>query len=151
MRPISVFPTRNASELIQPTVRMKHRLERVNEVIKRELSELVRRELTFDAKLVTVQQVDITPDLKQAHVYIGVIGTEEQRHSAMALLHDKRKVLQSALSRRVILKYTPQLHFALDNTMERGGRVLSILEDLHLPPPEDESDEEDEDGGEHRQ
>ncbi len=113
---------------------MKHRLQRVNEVIKRELSDLVRRELSFEAKLVTVQQVDVTPDLKQAHVFIGVIGTDEQRHSAMALLHDKRKMLQSELSKRVILKYTPHLHFALDDTMERGTRILSILEDLQLPP-----------------
>ena len=112
---------------------MKHRLARVNEVIKRELSDLVLRELTFTAKLVTIQQVDVTPDLKQAHVYIGVIGSEEQRRAAMAQLHDKRRSLQQEMSKRVVLKYTPQLHFALDSAVERGDRILNILEDLHLP------------------
>jgi ribosome-binding factor A len=122
---------------------MKHRLERVNEVLKRELSDLLQREMNFEAKLVTVQQVSVTPDLKQAHVYIGVIGTEEQRRAAMAQLHDKRRVLQSDVSRRVTLKYTPQLHFELDNSIERGTRILNILEDLHLPPPgEAESESE---------
>ena len=46
---------------------MKHRLERVNELLKRELGELLGREVSFEAALVTVQQVDITPDLKHAH------------------------------------------------------------------------------------
>jgi ribosome-binding factor A len=113
---------------------MKNRLNRVNESIKRELSSLIRREFTFQAKLVTVQEVDITPDLKNAHVYVGVIGTPEEQHSAMAQLHDARQRLQRDISRRVILKYTPVLHFKLDQTGERGDRILQILDDLHLPP-----------------
>lgn len=113
---------------------MKNRLNRVNEVLKRELSTLIQREFTFQAKLVTVQEVDITPDLKSAHIYIGVIGTPEEQHAAMAQLHDARQRLQHELSRRVILKFTPHLHFQLDQAGERGDRVLQILEDLHLPP-----------------
>ncbi|MEQ1850470.1 MAG: 30S ribosome-binding factor RbfA [Chthoniobacteraceae bacterium] len=113
---------------------MKNRLNRVNEVLKRELSTLIRREFTFQAKLGTVQEVDITPDLKSAHIYIGVIGTPEEQHAAMAQLHDARQRLQHELSRRVILKFTPHLHFQLDQAGERGDRILQILEDLHLPP-----------------
>jgi ribosome-binding factor A len=117
-----------------PAPAMKNRLNRVNEVLKRELSTLIQREFTFQAKLVTVQEVDITPDLKSAHIYIGVIGTPEEQHAAMAQLHDARQRLQHELSRRVILKFTPHLHFQLDQAGERGDRVLQILEDLHLPP-----------------
>ena len=113
---------------------MKNRLDRVNEVLKRELSALVRRELTFEAKLVTVQEVDITPDLKNAHVYIGVIGTPEEQHAALAQLHGARQRLQHDISRRVVLKFTPHFHFQLDQTGERGDRILQIIEDLHLPP-----------------
>ncbi len=112
---------------------MKHRLERVNEIIKRELSEIVRREINFDAKLVTIQHVDITPDLKQAHVFISVIGTDKQQHAAVTLLHDRRQDLQRDLSQRVVIKYTPHLHFHLDNSIVRGGRILGILEELNLP------------------
>ena len=113
---------------------MKNRLDRVNESIKRELGALVRREITFQAKLVTLKEVDITPDLKSAHVYIGVIGTPEEQHAALAQLHDARLKLQRELSRRIILKFTPHLHFKLDETGERGDRILQILEDLQLPP-----------------
>lgn len=122
---------------------MKNRLERVNEVLKRELGDLIRREISFRAKLVTVQQVDVTPDLKNAHVFIGVIGSDEEMREAMAQLHDHRVALQSELSKRVILKYTPHLHFKHDEAMERGTRVLSILDELHLPPEEENVSDED--------
>src|SRR3954470_22554830 len=101
---------------------MKHRLERVNELLKRELGELVRREVTFEAALVTVQQVDITPDLKHAHVFISVMGSLDQAKAAMSRLHEARPTLQHLLSKRVVLKYTPHLHFKLDDSIERGTR-----------------------------
>jgi ribosome-binding factor A len=119
---------------------MKHRLERVNELLKRELGELLRREVSFEAALVTVQQVDITPDLKHAHVFISVIGSDEQAKAAMAKLHDSRKGLQHLLSKRVILKYTPHLHFKLDESIERGTRVINILNEIEIPPDEPSHD-----------
>jgi len=113
---------------------MKHRLPRVNELLKRELSDLLNREVSFEAALVTVQQVDITPDLKHAHVFISVIGSEEQARAAMAALHDQRTNLQRLLARRVVLKYTPHLHFKLDEAIERGTRVINILNQIDIPP-----------------
>ena len=115
---------------------MKHRLERVNELIRRELGDLLTREVTFEAALVTVQQVDITPDLKHAHVFISVMGNMEQSKAAMAKLHDNRKTLQHLLSKRVVLKYTPHLHFKLDDSIERGTRIISIMEEIDIPPDE---------------
>lgn len=115
---------------------MKHRLPRVNELIKRELGELLTREIAFPAKLVTVQQVDVTPDLKHAHVFVSIIGTDEEMKASMAKLHDARAQLQHSLSRRVVLKYTPHLHFKLDAAAERGDRVLNLLSELEIPADE---------------
>lgn len=115
---------------------MKHRLERVNELLKRELGELLTREVSFEASLVTVQQVDITPDLKHAHVFVSVIGDETQAKAAMAKLHASRATLQHLLSKRVVLKYTPHLHFKLDDSIVRGTRIISLLEEIGLPPDE---------------
>jgi ribosome-binding factor A len=124
---------------------MKHRLERVNEVIKRELGDLINRECRFDAKLVTIQQVDVTPDLKHAHVYVSVIGTDVEARQALATLHDARTTLQRTMSKRVVIKYTPHLHFKLDDTVARGIRVLNILEEIDLlePAPTDNEDFDD--------
>lgn len=115
---------------------MKHRLKRVQEVIKRELSEIIVRDLTFNSVLVTVQEVDITPDLKHAHVFVSMLGSEEAKHAALAKLHDSRKMLQSEMSKRVVLKYTPQLHFKFDEALERGTRVIDILGTIDIPDDE---------------
>lgn len=115
---------------------MKNRLLRVNELIKRELDTLIRKEVgQMPGKLVTVREVDIAPDLKHASVWMGILGTKEEQHASMAVLHAHRKDLQSLLSKRVVLKFTPQLHFKLDETGERGDRVLNILSELDLPEP----------------
>jgi ribosome-binding factor A len=112
---------------------MKHRLERVKALIKRELGEIIPREMSFRATLVTVQHVDITPDLKNCYVHVSVIGKPVDQEAAVAALEEHRGILQHALAKRVILKYTPQLHFRRDTSIERGDRIMQIMQDL-LPP-----------------
>jgi ribosome-binding factor A len=117
---------------------MKHRLERVNEIIRRELSEIVQREVVFSAPLVTIQSADISPDLKSCRIYVSVIGKEEQKKEAIIRLLDKRKELQRLLMKRVTLKYTPQLHFEIDHALERGDRVMQIMDEIVIPPDDTE-------------
>ena len=112
---------------------MKHRLLRVNELLKRELSALLVREMTFENLLVTVNQVDVTPDLKSAHVYVSVLGSEG-RQDVLPKLEANRAALQADLSKHVVLKYTPHLVFHLDDSIERGARVLEILQEIEPPP-----------------
>ena len=114
---------------------MKHRLLRVNELLKRELSALITRELNFEGALVTLNQVDVTPDLKSAHAYVSVLGKEDQA-AVMANLEEHRAILQSALAKAVTLKYTPQLVFHLDDSIERGARVFEILQEIETPEKE---------------
>lgn len=125
----------------------KHRLERVNELIKRELGEIFRRDLVFDAQLVTIQQVDVTPDLRNAHVFLSIIGTDAQSKGVIAQLRTRRPYLQFQLSRRVIIKHTPQLHFKLDDGIVRGTRVIHLMDELNLlpavePDPAEETEED---------
>ena len=124
---------------------MKHRLLRVNELLKRELSSLLTREIRFEDLLVTINQVDVTPDLKSAHVYVSVLGSKG-RKEVLPKLEANRAALQADLSKHVVLKYTPHLVFHLDDSIERGSRVLEILQEIEPPPGEDEtpSDEENE-------
>ena len=112
---------------------MKNRLLRVNELLKRELCTLLVREMNFENLLVTVNQVDMTPDLKSAHVYISVLGSEG-RAEVLPKLEANRAALQAGLSRHVVLKYTPHLVFHLDDSIERGSRVLEILQEIEPSP-----------------
>ena len=119
---------------------MNHRLIRVCELMKRELGLVIGRELKFEASLVSVRAVDITPDLKRAHVFISALGTPRQKKEVMAHLQKNRTMLQKELSRRVVLKYTPTLFFQLDESIERGTKIISLLDqiDQELPPSSEE-------------
>ena len=114
------------------TFKMKHRKLRVNELLKRELSIIVTREITFEGALVTINQVDVTPDLKSAHVYVSVLGPGSGA-AVIALLETHRVQLQTELARHVVLKYTPHLIFHLDDSIERGARVIAILQEIETP------------------
>ncbi len=111
---------------------MKHRLLRVNELLKRELSALLLRDVDFGEVLVTVNQVDVTPDLKNAHVFISILGAKG-RKEVLPKLEANRATLQADLSKHVVLKYTPHLVFHLDDSIERGDRVLEILQEIEPP------------------
>jgi len=111
------------------------RVERVRELLKRELSEIIRRELPLsEVGVITVNEVHVTKDLQLATVYVGVVGTPRQRERAGGLLDQSRKQFQGMIGRSVVLKYTPQLRFVLDDSIERGHRVLQILDELENSP-----------------
>jgi ribosome-binding factor A len=120
------------------------RVQRVRELLKRQLGEILRRELQpAEGSMMTVNDVDISNDLQMATVYVGIIGSEGQRKAGMELLQTERKRIQGLVGRAVVLKYTPQLRFVLDESVSRGNRVLEILDEIerssppHEGPPED--------------
>ena len=116
---------------------MKHRQLRVNELVKRELSGIIAREINFDPVLVSINAVDVSPDLKSAHVFVSTLGADN-KDSVIDKLEACRPALQAELSRQVVLKYTPHLIFHLDESIKRGARVLEILNDLDKPDGKNE-------------
>jgi ribosome-binding factor A len=116
---------------------MKHRQLRLNEVVKRELSAIIARQINFEDVLVSINAVDVTPDLKNAHVFVSILG-QATGASVLDKLEAYRAALQAELSRHVVLKYTPHLVFHLDDSIERGARVLEILQDLEKRSGQDE-------------
>src|SRR6478735_4570701 len=108
-----------------------HRLQRVRELLKREIGEAIRREIPVnEAGLVTVNDVDVAGDLRVATVFISVLGNSEQQRTGLSLLQKNRSHIQSLVAKAVILKYTPQLRFVVDDSVTRGNRVLDILAEL---------------------
>ena len=107
---------------------MKHRQLRVNELVKRELSATITREINFGGALVSVNAVDVTPDLKNAHVFVSVLGTTGT--TVIGQLEAHRSALQAAIAKHVSLKYTPHLVFHLDDSIERGARVIEIMQEI---------------------
>lgn len=130
---MSRIPTAQTS-----TAEMKNRLVRVAEILKRELSMVVLREVPAGGSLITVNSVDVSPDLRNAIVFVGVMGTAAQQKQALERLENSRRLLQAEVAKRVVLKFTPHLHFKLDASIERGSRVLDILEELGVDGEESE-------------
>jgi ribosome-binding factor A len=118
---------------------MTHRLKRVSELMRRELCTILERDFRFEGVLVTVHEVSVTPDLKQCFVYLGAIGKDYQKEDVLAKLQKSRGVIQRDLYKRVTLRNSPQLVFRMDNSIERGVRVLNIIE--NLPPMADPAPE----------
>ena len=116
---------------------MSLRLERVRELLKREIGEVIRREIPLDqAGLITVTDVTISNDLHNATVFVGILGTNEQRKHGLEVLAKNRKHIQGLVAHGVILKYTPQLRFVVDESIERGNKVMKILDELGGPSAE---------------
>lgn len=118
----------------------KHRLLRVNELVRRQLSIIITRDMRFEDALVTINQVDVTPDLKNAHVFVSVLGKGSAK-SVIAQLDANRVVLQAEMAKDVVLKYTPHLTFHLDDSIERGDRVFKILREIEPALDTDEDTE----------
>lgn len=113
------------------------RHERVRELLKRELSTLLLREFPVaQAGVLSVNEVKLAGDLQSAVVYVGVVGTEYQRQKTIPLLNEKRAFIQALLGNAVVLRHTPVLRFVLDDSVERGNRVLHLIEEIEktLPP-----------------
>jgi ribosome-binding factor A len=115
---------------------MSLRQQRVSELLKRELGEIIRREFSInETGLLNVNEVLMSSDLHSATVLIGVVGTKDQKKKAATVLDTERKRIQGLLGRSVILKYTPALRFLLDESIEQGNRVLEIIDELDKSSP----------------
>ena len=114
------------------------RLVRVNELLKREIAENIHRNFSlsdFDTASVTVTRVECAADLRDANVFISIFGHENERDRMIAYLNRHRQEVVRLMIKRVKLKYTPRLHFVLDESIEGGDHILSMLADMERENP----------------
>ena len=108
----------------------------MRELLKREIGEAIRRELPVQqAGVITVNDVEMSGDLKQATVFIGLFGTAEQQRTGLNMLRENRLRIQDLVAKSVVLKYTPRLRFVVDESVARGNRVLDIIAELERETP----------------
>lgn len=121
---------------------MSMRLTRVNELLKREISSVIQRDYEWHGSLVTVNAVEVTQDLKEAKVWIGVLAGRTE--PVVARLNQNHGAIQTKVMKRVVLKSTPVLDFRHDGSAERGVEIVNLLEEVDQLPkaPEPEEDEE---------
>ena len=111
---------------------MAHRIERVNNLIRREISELIQRELR-DPRLdefVTVTEVSTSPDLKFAKVYISCISGKQEEQKTLTVLNSASGFLRTELARKVRLRRIPELSFYWDDSIEHGDHILRLIDQV---------------------
>src|SRR3954452_6055326 len=109
---------------------MSERTARVDELLREEISEVVRREVD-DPRIgfVTITDVETAPDLRHANVWVSVIGSAEERKQTLRALSHAMPFVRGRLG-KLRLKRVPDLHIKEDDSAERGTRVLAILDNL---------------------
>jgi ribosome-binding factor A len=117
---------------------MSQRLDRVNELMKRELSSVLERYYRFDGVVLTIHDVVTAPDLRQASVWVGILGRAADEEGVIEKLNREKGAIQRELYKRVKLKHSPQLLFRLDKTVERAVSLINTLDSLPPPLPDEE-------------
>lgn len=114
------------------------RVARVAELIKREISQLLLSGIKDDrvaSGMVSVTDVDVSNDLQHAKIFVSIYGTEAARSEAMAGLKSATGFVRSELGHRVRLRRTPEVVFIEDRSLERGTRILSLINRLSEERP----------------
>jgi len=109
------------------------RVSRVAELIRREVSQMLLHDIKDDrvgAGMVSITDVNVSGDLQHAKVFVSIYGSEEARAATMAGLRSATGYVRSELGQRVRLRRTPEVVFLEDRSLERGTRVLSLLNQL---------------------
>jgi len=108
-----------------------NRMDRVNEEFKRELSKIIDQDLKNPniTGLISVTKVKTSSDLKNARVYLSILGSKSKKNT-MEGIKNASGFIRTELAKRVNLRYTPELVFELDESMEYGAKIDKIIEDL---------------------
>ena len=112
-------------------------MRRVNEAVRGVVADAVRDLKDPRIGLVTVTSVEVTPDLREATVYVSVLGSEKRRRASLVGLASAHGVLQARINRELSLRRTPTLAFAYDDTVERGVRMTKLIDELAADLPEE--------------
>ena len=108
------------------------RMERVNEQVKREVGQIIHQELA-DPRLqfVTITKAIVSPDLHNAKIFFSVIGDVTKEKAAQQGLDGARGIIRRALSQRIEIRYTPELNFYFDKSIELSARIDETLQGIH--------------------
>lgn len=110
---------------------MTQRTDRIDELLRQEIGQALEREVT-DPRIgfVTVTDVETSPDLAHARVWVSIIGTAEQRKASLAALRKAMPFVRHGLGSKIRIRRIPELEVRLDETAERGTRVMHLLDEL---------------------
>jgi ribosome-binding factor A len=109
---------------------MSNRTLRVNELIQREISAILRQRHQSEAVAITVTEVRVAPDLRDARVFVSIVGDDDSIEKKLRWLRARSREIRTELGGRIVLKYMPRLTYVLDDSAIRGSRILRLLDEV---------------------
>ena len=109
---------------------MSTRTLRVNELIQRELSDILRKRYKEEAIAITITGVQVSPDLHEGRVFVAITGDEEDELKCLRWLKHNSKDFRFELGRRIVLKHMPAFIYLIDTSTSRGNRILGVLDEI---------------------
>lgn len=111
---------------------MSVRTEKVGQLIKEEIGRLIERDYrTPEIGFMTVMKVSMSPDLRLARIYISIFGDEKTKEKTLFLLNEAKKNIRQFIGSRVRLRFTPEIAFFLDDTMDYVANIEQLLKKTH--------------------
>ena len=109
----------------------EHRLERLQETIKEEFGSILQRDLK-DPRIgfVSVTDVEVSNDYSHVKIFVSILGDEEAKRSTMAGLESAKGFIRTELGQRIRMRHTPEVHLIADDSMERGSRIMKLLDEV---------------------
>ena len=110
---------------------MSNRIVRINELVAREISDILRRRHAAEAVAITILEVRIAPDLRDGRVFVSIVGDDESVEERFRWLKRMAPEIREQLAKRVVLKFLPRLTYVLDRSGEKVARVLHLLDEIN--------------------
>lgn len=121
---------------------MSNRTIRIAELIQRELGKYLHTRYKQEAVMITVAGVRVAPDLKTGQIFFSIFGDQETVDRKFRWLQNKRREIRRELAHRVNIKHAPDWTFHMDEAVERGNRVLEIMEEIDRSPKSTDGESE---------
>lgn len=117
---------------------MRQRQERLSALIREEVSEILLRRVKDPriSSFVVITEVKLSKDLRYAHIYVSVYGSEEDKKRTMMGLESAKGFIRSELGKDLRIRFIPEIFFELDESLEKGDRILRKLKELGLEDEE---------------
>jgi len=111
---------------------MFSRGDRIRKTLQKEISDIIQRSIKDPriSGIVSVTDIELSPDYKYAKVYVSIFGTDEQKEQTMEALEDATSQVRYEVGKRVRLRHTPEIEFRRDDSLERGSRITDLIDKI---------------------
>lgn len=113
---------------------LRQRQERLSELLKIEISEILLRRVKDPriSSFITITEIKLSKDLRYAHVFVSIYGDEKTKNDTLEGLESAKGFIKNEIGKDLRIRFIPEIIFELDDSLERGDRILKIMKNLGL-------------------